>query len=160
MTAYDDVVTRISGTRRVSPRTGQSRAHRGYCPVCQPEGARPGRQPSLSIAERDDGRVLAHCFKGCARGDEILRGLGIHDGGGGGGAKKLAPYDDGGDWISASAAAAALHHAAARLINKCYGLGVIDRDDALDEVLAVFVQADRFQDAAREAMRGAGRREK
>lgn len=38
--------------------------------------AHPDRRPSLSIRELDDGRVLLHCFGGCAV-DEVVAALGL-----------------------------------------------------------------------------------
>lgn len=43
---------------------------RAKCPVHQ------DRNPSLTIREGDDGRVLLHCFRGCRTGD-ILQAIGL-----------------------------------------------------------------------------------
>ena len=42
------------------------------------------RTPALSLADGEDGRMLAHCFAGCAFGDVVaaLRGRGLMEGGG------------------------------------------------------------------------------
>src|SRR5262249_26871858 len=59
------LLERLRGVRRT--RLGQWIAR---CP------AHDDRRPSLSIGERDDGRVLLHCFAGCAVGD-VLRTIGL-----------------------------------------------------------------------------------
>lgn len=42
--------------------------------------AHEDRTPSLSIRELDDGRILLHCFAGCAVGDVVAAvGLELHD---------------------------------------------------------------------------------
>jgi hypothetical protein len=54
---------------RVLERLEGTKAHNGYytalCPV------HDDREPSLSIKEADDGRVLAHCFAGCTFDDVV-----------------------------------------------------------------------------------------
>lgn len=47
---------------------------RGRWIACCP--AHPDKTPSLTIAECDDGRVLAHCFSGCGF-DAIVDAIGI-----------------------------------------------------------------------------------
>lgn len=51
----------------------------GFCPAHH-----DGRTPALSLADGDDGRLLAHCFAGCGFRDVLaaLRGLGLVEGGG------------------------------------------------------------------------------
>jgi len=47
---------------------------RGYI-ICCP--AHEDRNPSLSVSEGDDGRILMHCFVGCTFHD-VCSSLGIH----------------------------------------------------------------------------------
>ena len=53
------------------------------------------RTPALSLTDGDDGRLLAHCFAGCAFGDvlDALRGRRAR----GGGRRVRRPRSDGGD---------------------------------------------------------------
>lgn len=49
---------------RVLERLDNVRQHNGYFMACCP--AHDDHEPSLSVDEGDDGRVLLHCFAGCA----------------------------------------------------------------------------------------------
>jgi hypothetical protein len=60
-----DLVGRLQKVRRLGPQTWKAR-----CP------AHRDRQPSLSVRELDDGRVLVHCFGGCDV-NEVLGALGL-----------------------------------------------------------------------------------
>ena len=59
MSAADDLLARLDGVRRCG---------RGWIARCP---AHEDRTASLSIAEGDDGRVLMHCFGGCAAADVV-----------------------------------------------------------------------------------------
>ena len=59
------LIARLNGVRRTA--TGRWLAK---CPV------HDDRRPSLAVAELEDGRVLLHCFAGCAT-QEVLRALGL-----------------------------------------------------------------------------------
>lgn len=61
----DALLSRLDGLKR----TGKGRWI-AKCP------AHEDRRPSLSIRELDDGRVLMHCFAGCAAGD-VLSAAGL-----------------------------------------------------------------------------------
>jgi DNA primase len=73
---------------RVLEQLRNVRAHNGYFKARCP--AHDDREPSLSISEGEDGRVLLNCFAGCDVGTIIAR-LGLQmsdlfdddDGGGG-----------------------------------------------------------------------------
>lgn len=65
MTPADLILTRLQGVREVGPQRWAAR-----CP------AHEDRSPSLSIRATDDGKLLLHCFTGCAP-DEILTALGL-----------------------------------------------------------------------------------
>lgn len=79
MTAYDLVTARLDGLRAYHlPAAGIARAARCYCPSHQPPPHPHGRGRTLSIAETDDGRVLAHCHAGCAAAD-VLAALALRD---------------------------------------------------------------------------------
>ena len=60
----DDILSRLQG---VKP---SGRGHTSLCP------AHPDKNPSLSITEGDDGRILVHCHHGCTA-EEIAAALGI-----------------------------------------------------------------------------------
>lgn len=60
-----DLVARLQKSRESSP---------GHWIACCP--AHPDKHPSLAVKEADDGRVLVHCFAGCAVGD-ILAAVGL-----------------------------------------------------------------------------------
>lgn len=62
---YDDLLSRLDGVRRYGSERAIAR-----CP------AHEDRDPSMSIARGDDGRVLLHCFGGCDV-YEICSALGI-----------------------------------------------------------------------------------
>lgn len=61
----DTILSRLDKVRRTGPGTWQAR-----CPAHADKG------PSLSVRELDDGRVLAHCFAGCAV-EEVLTAVGL-----------------------------------------------------------------------------------
>jgi hypothetical protein len=65
VSASEKILDRLQGVR-------QSGADRwiARCP------AHEDKSPSLSIREKDDGRVLIHCFGGCTSGD-VLAALGL-----------------------------------------------------------------------------------
>jgi hypothetical protein len=65
MSPADRLLAAATGVRRSGP--GRWSA---ICP------AHPDRRPSLSVRELDDGRVLLHCFGGCAV-DQVVTGLGL-----------------------------------------------------------------------------------
>lgn len=69
MSAAEMLLPRLEGVRR--PRAGCWTAR---CP------AHDDRGPSLSVRELDDGRVLLHCFAGCAINDVVAAvGLSLVD---------------------------------------------------------------------------------
>jgi hypothetical protein len=65
MSAGAKVLDRLVGVKQTA--TGRWIAK---CP------AHEDRSPSLSVRETEDGRVLLHCFAGCANGD-VLAALGL-----------------------------------------------------------------------------------
>ena len=65
MNAVDKVLDRVTGIRQTAP----SR----WIALCS---AHEDRSPSLSIRETQDGRVLLHCFAGCANSD-VLASMGL-----------------------------------------------------------------------------------
>ena len=64
MTAAENLLQRLERVQRTGARQWLAR-----CP------AHPDRSPSLSVAEKD-GRVLVHCFAGCAV-DDVLEAVGL-----------------------------------------------------------------------------------
>jgi hypothetical protein len=66
MTA-DPLLAKLDGVRATGP--GRSLAR---CPV----PAHDDRTPSLSVRELDDGRILLHCFGGCAV-EDVLAAIGL-----------------------------------------------------------------------------------
>lgn len=60
-----DLIDQLEGVRRTGPRRWVAK-----CP------AHEDRQPSLTIRELDDGRVLVHCFGGCGV-VEVLSSVGL-----------------------------------------------------------------------------------
>lgn len=60
----DAVLTRLDGVQH------QGKGYRAKCPACG------GRSRKVSITEGDDGRVLLHCFGGCAAG-EVIQAAGL-----------------------------------------------------------------------------------
>lgn len=151
---FISISSRLSGVRRVPPRHGQVLAARAFCPACQPEGARPGRQPALSIAATNDGVFLAHCFKGCEPA-EIFAAVGL-------GAADLFPQPCSTNgrpitprapesWASAAALADAVCDAVVELL-------AAEGDARIDAASAAVRAAQGFRGAAREAMRQGGKR--
>lgn len=65
MSAVDKVLERLE-----KPKQSGAGKWMAKCPAHEDGG------PSLSIRELDDGRVLVHCFAGCAAGD-VLAALGL-----------------------------------------------------------------------------------
>jgi len=63
-TPLEIVLSRLEGVRRTSD---------GYMARCP---AHDDHHPSLSIGEGEDGRILLHCWAGCATA-EVLAALGI-----------------------------------------------------------------------------------
>lgn len=59
MSAVDKLLSRLDGVRR---------SNKGWAAKCP---AHADRTASLSIAEGDDGRILVHCFAGCAAADVV-----------------------------------------------------------------------------------------
>lgn len=146
---FSRITAQLSGVRSVPARHGQILAARAYCPACQPEGARPGRQPALSIASTADGVFLAHCFKGCEPTEIFAAvGLGVADlfpqacSTSGRPITPRAPES----WASAAALADAVCDAVVELL-------VAEGDARIDAASAAARAARGFQDAAREAMR-------
>lgn len=141
MSALDLILPRLTGARKAPARDGIVRAFRACCPAHQPEGPRPGRSPSLSVAEAENGAVLLHCFAGCSV-DEIAAAVGVEltelfpgggEGGGiaggpGGWAGVAALLDAagdavaraaaGGDWLAALSAVEAAQKAAKKLMRR------------------------------------------
>lgn len=64
MARVEELLTRLDRVRQTGPQEWTA-----CCP------AHKDKHPSLAIAETDDGRVLIHCFAGCAT-DSILSALG------------------------------------------------------------------------------------
>lgn len=50
------------------------KAHRGYKACCPVHN---DKNPSMTITETDDGKVLAHCFSCGARGSDVVEALGL-----------------------------------------------------------------------------------
>lgn len=60
----DNVISRLQKVRK------NGKDYLACCP------AHEDRSPSLTIAEKEDGRVLIHCFAGCSP-DEVLGAIGL-----------------------------------------------------------------------------------
>lgn len=60
----DVVLSRLDRVQR------SGRGYRALCPACG------GRSQKLSVTETDDGKVLMHCFAGCASAD-VLNAAGL-----------------------------------------------------------------------------------
>lgn len=61
----ENILARLSKVRK---------SHRGYqacCPVHQ------DKNPSMTITETDDGKVLIHCFACGARGTDVVEAIGL-----------------------------------------------------------------------------------
>lgn len=65
MGIVDNLLSRLDKVKRTGKETWQA-----CCP------AHADRHPSLSIRETSDGRVLAHCFAGCAV-EDVLSAIGL-----------------------------------------------------------------------------------
>lgn len=65
MSVAQRVLDRLTHVRQAAPGRWMSQ-----CPSHEDRG------PSLSIRETEDGRILLHCFAGCANGD-VLRAIGM-----------------------------------------------------------------------------------
>jgi len=65
MTPFDRLLDRLEGVRRIGGEKAVAR-----CP------GHPDRTPSLSIRQAGDGKVLVHCFAGCAASD-VLTAVGL-----------------------------------------------------------------------------------
>lgn len=143
----DILLPRLQGVRKVPPRgAGVVRAFRALCPVHQSDGPRPGRGPSLSLAETSAGHVLLHCHAGCPT-DEILASLGLT-------LEDLFPdrLPDAGPLpggVKAWASAAALADEVAERATLAVARGT------WDDVMALMDAVRSFQAAAKEAMRAA-----
>jgi hypothetical protein len=146
MSAYDTLLSRLTGVRPAPARAGCIRAHRALCPSHQNDGRTKNRSPSLSVAETDAGAVLLHCHAGCSAADvAAAAGLALAD---------LFPPREGAGhegtrgnggvaaWASAAALADEINDAAARVTAG-------DIDAYIEHGAAVA----RFKAAAREAMR-------
>lgn len=69
VSAADNLLARLEGVRQSGPGRWMAR-----CP------AHEDRSPSLSVRELEDGRVLVHCFSGCAAADVVAAvGLSLAD---------------------------------------------------------------------------------
>lgn len=142
MDKIDIILPRLSGVRKAPARAGIAQAYRACCPAHQAEGPKPGRSPSLSVAESENGAVLLHCFAGCSV-HEIAGAVGIeltdlfNDGGSGGSGivggpsgwaavaalldaagDAVANASAGGDWYAALAAVDAAKSAARQAMRK------------------------------------------
>jgi hypothetical protein len=147
MSAYDTLLSRLTGVRPAPARAGCTRANRALCPSHQNDGRTKGRSPSLSLAETDAGAVLVHCHAGCSASDvAAAAGLDLadlflprvgavqHEGTRGNGGVAA--------WASAAAIADEINDAAARVT-----AGDIDAYIELGDAV------QRFKAAARDAMR-------
>jgi len=61
----ENILTRLSKVRK---------SHRGYKACCPVHN---DKNPSMSITETDDGKVLIHCFSCGARGTDVVEALGL-----------------------------------------------------------------------------------
>ncbi|MGE0071570.1 MAG: hypothetical protein AB7S55_00710 [Thiomonas sp.] len=70
--SIDLLISRLQKPRKAPARSssGITRAYRSHCPLCGGHGL------PLSIAETSDGRILLHCFGGCAT-ENILSSVGL-----------------------------------------------------------------------------------
>lgn len=158
MINYNILLTRLTGVRRAALRPGITEAHRACCPLCQAEGPRPGRDPALSVAVAETGKLLAWCHKCEKPGDEILRHIGIQQSASTRAKAKQPEHDPGpGCWISAAAAADALGMVVVQVINGSYHN---DQERVLDAVCKVHQRLETFKSACRDAMRADGRKER
>lgn len=158
MINYNILLSRLLGVRRAALRPGLTASHRACCPLCQSEGPRPGRDPSLSVSLSESGNILAWCHKCEKPGHEILRHIGIQQS-----TKstsqhaKAKPEPSPADWISTAAAADALGMVVVQVINGSYHN---DQERVLDAVCKVHQRLETFKSACRDAMRADGRKER
>jgi len=61
----ENILARLSKVRK------SQRGYMACCPVHQ------DNNPSMTITETDDGKVLAHCFSCGARGSDVVEALGL-----------------------------------------------------------------------------------
>jgi hypothetical protein len=64
MTLIDPILARLEGVK------GRSGSFSARCP------AHNDRSPSLAVTEKEDGRILLHCFGGCSV-EEVLGAIGM-----------------------------------------------------------------------------------
>jgi hypothetical protein len=64
MSNLDNLLSRLQKVRK------NGKDYMACCP------SHPDKSPSLTIAEKEDGRVLVHCFAGCSA-DEVLGAIGL-----------------------------------------------------------------------------------
>lgn len=162
MINYNILLSRLLGVRRAALRPGITEAHRACCPLCQAEGPRPGRDPALSVAVAESGKLLAWCHKCQVDGDVILRHIGIQQS-----TKstsqhaKAKPEPSPADWISAAAAADALEDAAVQAINANYHYHADhDQERVLEAVFMVHQRLEMFKSSVRDACRADARKER
>ena len=74
--SYDMMLSRLEGVRSIPPNATTQRRARAFCPCHQPAPHKPGRAPSLSIAESLTGVILVHCHAGCSSLD-VLQAAGL-----------------------------------------------------------------------------------
>lgn len=155
MINYNILLSRLLGVRRAALRPGITAAARACCPICQPEGPRPGRDPALSVAVAESGKLLAWCHKCQVDGDVILRHIGIQQSASTRAkVKAKQPEHDPGCWISAAAAADALESAVVIMLNgKYHG----DQERVLDASFIVHERLNIFKAAVRDACRADAR---
>ncbi len=61
----ENILAKLSKVRK------SSRGYMACCPVHQ------DKNPSMTITETDDGKVLAHCFSCGARGSDVVEAIGL-----------------------------------------------------------------------------------
>ncbi len=74
MLSLDQTLPKVNIGRILGRLKHVRKTSRGWTALCP---AHPDRNPSLSVAVGDDGRVLLRCFAGCSFG-EIVRALGFN----------------------------------------------------------------------------------
>ena len=149
MTPYDRLTDRLTGLRRAPAGHGIARAHRALCPAHQADGPRPGRSPSLSLAETIGGAVLLHCHAGCPAGEIASSvGLAIADLF----PPRTIPHSPGlPGWWSAAAIADRIYDEAIAL-----ALLTLDPGERVQAAAEIGKLAHQFRTAARHAMRPGG----